>query len=179
MDGYDAFSAGVEPGGLRNRNEIKVLIASVLKNVERELSRRQLLAAIQQEGLANYFEATQALESLIEGGSVTVARAEDGEEYLTLTAVGATASSIEDEIPRAVRDKALATATEMQTQERRMKETPVEIIELENGCNVKFTFNDLMTLTLYVADREQAESVKERMLADPVSLYSAVIAQLM
>lgn len=31
MDGYDAFSAGVEPGGLRNRNEIKVLIAFLLK----------------------------------------------------------------------------------------------------------------------------------------------------
>ena len=35
MDGYDAFSAGVEPGGLRNRNEIKVLIAFLLKNVGR------------------------------------------------------------------------------------------------------------------------------------------------
>ena len=35
MDEYDAFSAGVEPGGLRNRNEIKVLIAFLLKNTER------------------------------------------------------------------------------------------------------------------------------------------------
>ena len=70
MDGYDAFSAGVEPGGLRNRNEIKVLIAFLLKNTERGLSRRQLMEVIQREGLANYFEASQALESLIEGGSV-------------------------------------------------------------------------------------------------------------
>ena len=44
MDGYDAFSAGVEPGGLRNRNEIKVLIAFLLKNTERGLLRRQRLA---------------------------------------------------------------------------------------------------------------------------------------
>ena len=47
MDGYDAFSAGVEPGGLRNRNEIKVLIAFLLKNTERGLSRRQLMEVIQ------------------------------------------------------------------------------------------------------------------------------------
>ena len=60
MDGYDAFSAGVEPGGLRNRNEIKVLIAFLLKNTERGLSRRQLMEVIQREGLANYFEASQA-----------------------------------------------------------------------------------------------------------------------
>ena len=70
MDGYDAFFAGVEPGGLRNRNEIKVLIAFLLKNTERGLLRRQLMEVIQREGLANYFEASQALESLIEGGSV-------------------------------------------------------------------------------------------------------------
>ena len=156
MDGYDAFSAGVEPGGLRNRNEIKVLIAFLLKNTERGLSRRQLMEVIQREGLANYFEASQALESLIEGGSVEP-----------------------EELPRAVRDKALTTAEELLKQERRMRETPVEIIPLENGCNVKFIFNDLMTLTLYVADTEQAQSVKEKILADPESLYSAVIEQLM
>ncbi len=78
-----------------------------------------------------------------------------------------------------MRDKALTTAEELLKQERRMRETPVEIIPLENGCNVKFIFNDLMTLTLYVADTEQAQSVKEKILADPESLYSAVIEQLM
>ena len=161
MDGYDAFSAGVEPGGLRNRNEIKVLIAFLLKNTERGLSRRQLMEVIQREGLANYFEAS------------------GGDEPLSLTEAGKTAASIEDELPRAVRDKALATAEELLKQERRMRETPVEIIPLENGCNVKFIFNDLMTLTLYVADTEQAQSVKEKILADPESLYSAVIEQLM
>lgn len=178
MDGYDAFSAGVEPGGLRNRNEIKVLIAFLLKNTERGLSRRQLMEVIQREGLANYFEASQALESLIEGGSVE-ADESDNDELLSLTAAGKTAANIEDELPRAVRDKALTTAEELLKQERRMKETPVEIIPLENGCNVRFTFNDLMTLTLYVADMEQAQSVRDKILADPESLYSAVIEQLM
>ena len=174
MDGYDAFSAGVEPGGLRNRNEIKVLIAFLLKNTERGLSRRQLMEVIQREGLANYFEASQALESLIEGGSVEVDES-DNDELLSLTVAGKTAANIEGELPRA----ALTTAEELLKQERRMKETPVEIIPLENGCNVRFTFNDLMTLTLYVADMEQAQSVRDKILAAPESLYSAVIEQLM
>ena len=100
MDGYDAFSAGVEPGGLRNRNEIKVLIAFLLKNTERGLSRRQLMEVIQREGLANYFEASQALESLIEGGSVEVDES-DNDELLSLTAAGKTAANIEDELPHA------------------------------------------------------------------------------
>ena len=64
MDGYDAFSAGVEPGGLRNRNEIKVLIAFLLKNTERGLSRRQLMEVIQREGLANYLRRARRLKAL-------------------------------------------------------------------------------------------------------------------
>ena len=36
-----------------------------------------------------------------------------------------------------------------------------------------------MTLTLYVADMEQAQSVRDKILVDPESLYSAVIEQLM
>ena len=92
MDGYDAFSAGVEPGGLRNRNEIKVLIAFLLKNTERGLSRRQLMEVIQREGLANYFEASQALESLIEGGSVEPENPDGGDEPLSLTEAGKTAA---------------------------------------------------------------------------------------
>ena len=75
---YDAFSAGVEPGGLRSRNEIKVLITFLLDNLERPLSKRQLFTVVQQEGLANYFETSQALSELISGGSVDFDL--DGEE---------------------------------------------------------------------------------------------------
>ena len=90
---YDAFSAGVEPGGLRNRNEIKVLIAFLIENLERSLSKRQLFTVIQQEGLANYFEASQALSELMSGGIVDFDL--DGEEeLLRLTANGRTAKHI-------------------------------------------------------------------------------------
>ena len=80
-----------------------MLIAFLLKNTERGLSRRQLMEVIQREGLANYFEASQALESLIEGGSVEPENPDGGDEPLSLTEAGKTAASIENELPCATR----------------------------------------------------------------------------
>ena len=35
---YDAFDEGIEPGGLRSRNEIKVLVCYLLKSIEQPIS---------------------------------------------------------------------------------------------------------------------------------------------
>ncbi len=178
---YDAFSAGVEPGGLRNKNEIKVLIAFLIENLERPLSKRQLFTVIQQEGLANYFEASQALSELMSGGIVDF-DLDDEEELLRLTANGRTAMHIETDVPKAVREKALNATVHLQTLERRMRENKIEITELENGCDVTFSLMDgddvLMKLTLYVADMEQAKAVRDKILEDPVKIYSQIIASL-
>ena len=123
---YDAFSAGVEPGGLRNRNEIKVLIAFLIDNLERPLSKRQLFTVIQQEGLANYFEASQALSELMSGGIVDF-DLKDDEELLCLTPNGRTAMHIETDVPKSVREKALNEAVRLQTLERRMRENKIDI----------------------------------------------------
>ena len=178
---YDAFSAGVEPGGLRSRNEIKVLITFLLDNLERPLSKRQLFTVVQQEGLANYFETSQALRELISGGSVDFDL--DGEEeWLRLTVHGRTAAHIESDVPKTVREKALNEAVRLQTLERRMRENKIEITELENGCNVTFSLTDgedvLMKLTLYAADMEQANAIRDKILDDPVKIYSQIIASL-
>lgn len=75
MDGYDAFSAGVEPGGLRNRNEIKVLIAFLLKNTERGLSRRQLMEVIQREDWRTTLKRARRSKALSRAGALKLTRA--------------------------------------------------------------------------------------------------------
>ena len=55
--------------------------------------------------------------------------------------------------------------------------------KLENGgYNVTFILgdegNELMRLTVFVADSMQLEAVKNNFLADPVKLYSSIITAL-
>ena len=57
---YDAFDEGIEPGGLRSRNEIKVLVCYLLKSIEQPISKQLINEILQENSLANYFEINQA-----------------------------------------------------------------------------------------------------------------------
>ncbi len=179
----DAWNLGVEPGGLTNKTEIKLLICYLLKSLDAPLSKLQMSDVIQGEGLANYFELIQALDELIRDDNVRMDL--DGtDEILTITQKGIDAvTSLEmDYLPRSVKEKAVNTAIRMQTLARREKENKIEVEELENGFNVTFLFGDekteLMRLTIYVADEIQVETVKKNFLDDPIKLYSEIITSL-
>ena len=66
---YDSFSEGVELGGLRTKNEIKILIGYLLSRLDTPLKREQLDEIICGEELANYFEMSQALSELADSGN--------------------------------------------------------------------------------------------------------------
>ena len=69
---YDSFSEGVELGGLRTKNEIKILIGYLLSRLDTPLKREQLDEIICGEELANYFEMSQALSELADSGNVKI-----------------------------------------------------------------------------------------------------------
>ena len=68
---FDAFSEGIEPGGLRSRTQIKLLLTFLVSRLQEPMSESKLLESLQLHGLANYFEASQAIEELIESGNLT------------------------------------------------------------------------------------------------------------
>ena len=182
MGDYDAFSAGVEFGGLRNRQDIKVLICFLLESLEKPLSKTQINEIMQMHGLANYFDVNQALDELTENGIVVSERL-DEQDWLTLTEKVRKATQVlEDDLPKTVREKALNSAVRLQTLARRKRESKIDVEKLENGYHVTFTISDkddiLMRLTVYVADITQVETVRQGFLNDPVSLYSGIIAAL-
>ncbi len=179
----DAWNVGVEPGGLTNKTEIKLLICYLLKSLDAPLSKLQLSDIIQGEGLANYFELIQALDELISDNNVTMT-IENTDEILTITEKGISAAeNLEmDFLPKSVKEKAVNTAIRMQTIARRKKENKIEVEKTDSGFNVTFFFGDektqLMKLTIYVADEIQVETVKKNFLDDPIKLYSEIITSL-
>jgi hypothetical protein len=182
MMDYDAFSAGVEFGGLRTRDDIKLLICFLLESLEKPLTKSQINEIMQGQGLANYFEVNQALDELVSGGTVSVEQFEEQDVLVLTDTVREAAKILESELPKTVREKAINAAVKMQTIARRQRENKIEVKKLENGYHVTFTISDkddvLMCLTVYVADITQVETVKQAFLNDPVSLYSGIIASL-
>ncbi len=182
MELYDAFTEGVEPGGLRNRNEIKTLICYLVSHLDTPITKGQLNNIICEEGLANYFELNQALSEVVENGNVRTGDGEDPELYITEIGKQNT-STLEKDLPYTVRESALNAAVKLQIRLRREREHRIEITQLEKGCNITMSVLDgedeLMTVTIFVADYDQALAVKEKFLSDPVSIYSNIISQLM
>ncbi len=183
MELYDAFTQGIKPGGLRSKNEIKLLICYIICKIDNGISKSQLNEILTVEGLANYFEANEALAEVIKTGNVRI-EYEDEEEILFPTDLGkSNTSELEHTLPYSVREIALNYAVKIKTKLKREQENKIEIVPHGNGYDITISIMDnddkLLSVTLYVTDSAQAEFVKEKFLQDPVKFYSTIVALLM
>lgn len=181
MDEFNAFTEGVTPGGLRNREEIQLLVCDILKSVGEPMSAEQINIAIQEHGLANYFEVGQAVDDLNTNGVIDTVKTDGADKFVLNERGEMVIKTLENHLPRTVRKKAVTSAVKLLLRERRARE---DVISVENapggGYNVTFTLSEkndiLMKLTIYVADSHQLETVKRNFLDDPAKLYSQIYA---
>lgn len=180
---FDAFDAGIELGGLRNRDDIRLLVCYLLKSVDAPMTRQLLNEAMQEDGLANYFEVGQAIEELLKTGNIT-ADILDEEEVISVTSKGREAAELlQTSLPRTVREKAVNSAIRLTTRAKIERENKIEVKKEEDGgYTITFTLFDreteLMKLSVYVSDSLQLEQVKQNFINDPVKVYSTIITSL-
>lgn len=175
----DAFTGGVEPGGLWNQNDIRILLCFILDRAGGGFTGEELAKITQQRGLANYFEVSDALAALIRQGNVQA----DSAGLLSVTAQGKEiAAGLGDDLPLSVRDKALDAALRLSAEARVRRENRVDIRETDNGfqvtCHISGGQMDLMAVTLYVPDRLQARRVEENFYRAPEEVYRLLLAAL-
>ncbi len=177
---FDAFSAGVEPGGLRNTQDIGILICYMLTYINKPLYNEDLVKLIQINGIANYFEINAAISELIKNNNVQYCN--DNKDLIKITKEGRLIShQLSSELSLSVRQKAVSAL--MKFNERRLieKENPVTITKAECGgfnVNIRITdgIRDLMSLTLFVPDRTDANAVKRYFYEKPQRLYTVMLA---
>ena len=180
---FDAFSEGIEPGGLRSKDDIKVLICYLLKTVEIPITREQIGNVMQDRAIANYFEAMDAVSELLISGNISN-HYEADKEFLTITDFGRNAVElIEKDLPKTVREKAVESALRLITLERNARENEVKITPQSDGYTISFTMKEkstvLMELHMFVPDSGQAQKLKENFIEDPARVYSTILASLM
>lgn len=175
----DAFTGGVEPGGLWKKNDIRILLCYILSSVSGPLNRESLSQIIQGKALANYFEVGDALDALLKQGNVT----ETSEGFYTVTSAGREiARDLDASLPLSVRDKALEAAMRLMAEVKSRRENRVEIEKTEHGfqvtCHISGGKLDLMSVSLYVPDRAQAELVEKSFYRDPEGVYKLLLSSL-
>ena len=180
---FDAFDAGIELGGLRSRDDIRLLICYLLKSIDAPMTRQMLNDSMQEDGLANFFEVGQAIEELLKTGNITADILED-EEVISVTERGREAAELlQTSLPRTVREKAVNSAIRLTTRAKVERDNKIEVKkEDDGGYTITFTLFDrgteLMKLSIYVVDSLQLETLKQNLINDPVKVYSSIITSL-
>jgi len=179
---YDAFKGGLPDGGLQTPADIDLLIVFMLEKLD-GLTKPQILEAISSAGSANYLEAAQCVVNLLERGALR-ADGSDEDAPLHITQNGRTALAVlGDNLPRTVGEKTLRTALRAQTRLRNLEANTAEIEETHDGytlcLSVKEQEDTLFALQMYVADKIQAQSMRDRFLTEPGKLLDVITAALL
>ncbi len=140
------------------------------------IKKSDVTLVLQNSGLANYFEASEAFSEMISNGSIK----ETSEEKYSITPQGKIiVEELERIIPRAVRDKAVIAVISYLERIRAEKENKVIIRKNDRGFTVTCIISDnsfeMLKLTLYAPNRDIANSIKNTFYKDPSELYSKIL----
>jgi hypothetical protein len=175
------FDEGITPGGLKEADDIKILICYLLKSVARPLSFDNLNEILQHDGLCNYFGFASALNELQKSGHIELVKEGESECYKASDLGAGTAEMFERRLPLTIRERAVNAAVRLLARIKRESENRVEIAEEDSGgfgvtCSVLDMGDTLMQVKLLVTDRAQAEAIKRQFQSCPEIIYKGVLA---
>ena len=164
---------------LNSAHRVKVLICYLLDRLKQPVTEEQLYEIAVESGVVNYFYYAEALEGLLQNRSLV--RAErNGKTYIEPTEKARLGSDFFDEtVPLYFRKEILKAALYYFARLARESSAAIDIAETDNGCEVNCTIGDagydLMRVSLYAPDTEQAELIKEKIMLDPAEFYRRVL----
>ena len=162
---FDTFDEGINPGGMRSKNEIKTLICYLYNSVKENIDKGIVIQAILKQGLANYFETSSAFDDLVTNGNLVPA-----------------AKQLDSILAYSIKEKAYACAVKLLAIKKNEIENKVDIVKNSNGFTVKCSVSggdmDLMKLDVYAPEMEQALILKKNFLDNPKKAYKIMLALL-
>lgn len=173
------FSAGVDFGGLRSMEDIKLLICYLLYSVKEPVPRPMILEIIAGNGMANFFDTGVAMDKLVDLGHI----AESGSGMMTITDTGKEiAQVLSSSLPFVLRERSVKIALTLLSRMHKQKDANVQIEKTETGYNVTLELTEgggsMLKVTVATVDSLQANAIKENFMEDPALLYRSTIAVL-
>lgn len=177
---FDTFDEGIAPGGLRSKNEIKILICYLFDAVNDKMSQSLVVEAIRADELANFFEIVVAFEELVKDGNLIKSDIVDNEQTFVLGDNGRViARQLETTLAHTVKQKSYDCALRLLSERKTARENFVDIQKCDNGfevvCRVSGGEIDLLSFTLYAPNYEQAEVIKRNFLSYPQTVYKTML----
>lgn len=169
---FDAFTAGIEDGGLRSSSSITITVCYILANCQEKITAQNIIDALVDGKIANYFEISNAISKMIKKGYII----ENEDSTLSITAdCRFLVDIVENDLPITIREKSIELVRKLAAVEINKKENKVTIDKNENGYSVTLHVSnidsDFMVLTLNVPTEAQAVVIKEKFQQKPAEVY--------
>ena len=176
---FDTFDEGISLGGVRSKTEVRVLICYLFSSIKQPMSKETVVEALLEKGLTNYFEASSCFDDLVKSGNLEIF--EDSSRLFVATSNGKMISQqLENTLALTVRERAYECAMTLLEKEKIEKENKVIIEKNENGYTVKCSISggdiELMSVSMHLADVEQARTVKKNFYKNPQLFYKVMLA---
>lgn len=173
---FDAFTAGIEDGGLRSKSSITIIVCYILANCKEIITAQNIIDALVDGKIANYFEVSDAISKMIKKGYII----ENEDNTLSITSdCRFLVDIVENDLPITIREKSIELVRKLAVLEINKKENRVIIEKNDKGCSVTLHVSDkdydFMVLTLNVPTEEQAVVIKEKFQQDPAGVYKNLI----
>ncbi len=172
---FDAFTAGIQNGGLRSVISINMLVCYIIANINGKVTSQTITEAMAEGMIANHFEITEAIARMIKNG--VIKEEEDG--ALVLCKGQNEVDLIEKDLPLTIRDRSIKLCQKIIAREKYKRDNLVDIEQTDNGYKVNLKISDtnadFMTLSLFAPTIEQAELIKAKFITDPIKVYDNLI----
>ena len=173
---FDAFTAGIQDGGLRSVSSISLIVCYIIANINGRVTADNITQTMDEGMFANHFEVADAISKLKRNGVIS----EDENGVLTLLNDSrANIELIEMDLPLTVRENSIKLCQKIIAKEKYRRENKVEIIPANGGFKVNLNVSDkdtdFLSLNLFASTKEQAEIIKEKFISDPIKVYETLI----
>jgi len=181
---WNAFVGGIEPGGLTNDFEVKILLCYLLLKIGQPISFELLNEILQETGFVNYFEFAEAVSDLQKTGHLQPVAGEQGQELFDLTQLGRDmAQAFHHTLPLTVREKTVEAARRRIRIQKQLDEIQVGYAPEQDGYTLSLGMKDggveLLGFRLFVPTEDQCVEIRDRIQEDPLLLYKTLLALLL
>lgn len=163
---------------------VKILLCYLLEKLDRPVTEEELRIISEDSGVINYFFLSDALDELVKNGSVNAEIPAPGRRILTITEKGKMgAEYFNRNISRVFRRRILETAFSYFLKKDRDAVCNCGVSEAGDGFAVSFKLKeqdyDLINMSFYAPDGEQAELIAEKIRSNPMGAYRQILGFLL
>ncbi len=180
---FDTLRAGTSDYAAVTKKQIKILICHLLVCAKYPITSNVLCELILGTGLVNYFEAMEALDSLLSAGLAQKADYKGSEAY-TYTALGKKVyGELDDELFDSLKKESAEKLIKLQKLERNKDENSASIREGANGkysllLKIRDREEDVMSLEICAPNLYYAGEMMKKFNEEPEKLYQACLTAL-